>query len=173
MTKRAAYLIAGSVPGYVIGIFVLHRIDVGVLKVATGIVVILLAIVQILQRRPAFAPGPGSFTTAGAVGGVLGVTTSLNGVVPALVMGQARVSNRQFLADLAVYLVGSSLVGLAAVTITGISAPNIWLLLLVSLPLSILANQLGITLGSKLPQRTFRAIMIAIIICSGVAAILS
>lgn len=173
VTSSAAYLIAGSVPGYVFGTVLLHRIDVGVLKVATGVVVILLAVVSLLQRHPVFVPGGKSFTAAGVVGGLLGATTSLSGVVPALVMAQARLPNRRFLADLAVYLVGSSVVGLAAVTLGGISAPHVWLLLAVSLPLSVLANQVGITVGGKLPQQVFRTLTIVIVICSGVAAIVS
>src|SRR5690606_3133236 len=133
--------------------------------------VILMAVVSLLRRDPVLAPGGKTFAASGVVGGVLGATTSLNGVVPALVMSQARVPNRQFLADLAVYFVGSSVVGLVAVTVGGVSAPHAFEYFLVSVPLSVLANQLGLTWGAKLPQRVFRVVTIVVVICAGVAAI--
>lgn len=171
VSRNAAFLIAGSVPGYALGTALLSGVDGNVLEVATGVVVIVLALLSLLRRESAFVPGPRSLVVTGVAGGTLGASTSLNGVVPALVLSQARLSNRQFIADLGVYFVGSSVVGLVAVTLAGISAPNAWLLFAVSVPLSVAANQLGLTLGTRLPPKVFRALTIVVVICAGVAAI--
>lgn len=173
VTRNAVYLIAGSVPGYVLGTMLLRYADVDVLKVLTGVVVILMALVSLVQREPLFVPGRRSYVAAGVAGGTLGATTSLNGVVPALIMSQARVPNRQFIGDLAVYFVCSGVVGLVAVTVGGVTVPDPWLLLAVSVPLSILANQVGITFAGRLSPRVFRIITITVAICAGIAAIFS
>lgn len=173
VTRRAALLVAGSVPGYSAGALLLGRIDTDVLKVATGVIVIVLALVSLAMRKPAYIPARGSFLSAGAAGGLLGATTSLNGVVPALVMTQARPPNRQFIADMAAFFVGSSIFGLIAVLVGGIAAPHGWLLLAISLPGSIAGNLIGTSLGTRIPTGMFRTIVLCVVICAGVAAILA
>ncbi|MQA04627.1 MAG: TSUP family transporter [Streptosporangiales bacterium] len=173
VTRRATLLVAGSLPGYSVGALLLGRIDTEVLKVATGAIVIVLALVSLAMRKPAYQPAKGSFFFAGAAGGLLGATTSLNGVVPALVMTQARPPSREFIADLAAFFVGSSIFGLVAVLVGGISAPHGWLLLAISVPGSVAGNLIGTCAGTRLPAHVFRTIALFVVICAGVAAILA
>lgn len=173
ITRRAWLLVVGSVPGYVAGSVLLASVDTHWLKVAAGILVIGLALVQMVPRRPRIHVGTAQCVTAGTVGGTLGATTSLNGVVPAMLFSQADTPPRQFIADLALYFVASNAVGLAATSLTGISAPHLWIYFAALLPASVAANAVGVSLAPRLPARTFRAITLAVCIVAGLAAILT
>lgn len=173
VSRRSAYLIAGSVPGYAVGTALLANVDLDWLETAAGVLVIALAIASIVPRGPKVSAGPVSSVVAGAMGGTLGATTALNGVLPALLLSHARLPARPFIGELAVYIVASNLVGLVAVTVGGISAPHLAVLVAASLPLAVLANIGGTTLGPRLPAKVFRAITLALVLTAGVVAIVS
>jgi uncharacterized membrane protein YfcA len=109
---------------------------------------------------------------AGAGGGFLGVTTSLNGVPPALLLTRDRVEQRSFVADLTVYFVVSNILTLALLTATdpGVLTPlatyvPVWL------PAGLIGNQLGIRAIRHLPHRLFRALTLTIVISAGCTTI--
>lgn len=173
ITRRAWLLVAGSVPGYAAGAVLLRSVDTHWLKVAAGALVICLAVVQLVPRLPRLRVGTAQCLAAGAVGGTLGATTSLNGVVPAMLFGQADTPPRRFIADLALYFVASNAVGLAATSLAGVSAPQLWTYFIALLPVSVAANAIGVTLAPRLPYRTFRAITLVVSVGSGLVAVLT
>ncbi|TDC51677.1 sulfite exporter TauE/SafE family protein [Actinomadura sp. KC345] len=173
---RARRLIAGSVPGILTGYGVSGLVDTELLKITAGAVAILAALALTLRSaapspdaRPA---GAGATLTAGAAGGFLGVTTSLNGVPPALLLTRDRVEQRSFAADLTVYFVASNCLALALLTATGPGMLDplatyvpAWL------PAGLLGNQLGIRANRHLPVRLFRAVTLTIVIAAGCTTI--
>lgn len=173
VTRRAWLLVAGSVPGYAAGALLLRSVDTHWLKVTAGALVVVLALVQLVPRRPRIQVGTPQCIAAGAIGGTLGATTSLNGVVPAMLFSQADTPARRFIADLALYFVVSNAVGLTATWLAGVSAPHLWAYFAALLPVSVAANAVGVTLAPRLPARTFRAITLAVSVGAGVAAILT
>lgn len=173
VTRRAWLLVAGSVPGYAAGAALLGSVNTRWLKVTAGALVVGLALVQLVPRLPRLRVSTAQCVTAGAVGGTLGATTSLNGVVPAMLFGQADTPPRRFIADLALYFVASNAVGLAATSLAGVPAPHLWTYFAPLLPVSIAANAVGVSLAPRLPARTFRAITLAVSVGSGLTAILT
>lgn len=173
---RARRLIAGSVPGILAGHAVGGAVDTGALQITAGTVAILAALALTLRTaepspdaRPA---GAAATLTAGAAGGFLGVTTSLNGVPPALLLARDRVAQRSFAADLTVYFVVSNCIALALLTATG---PDVLVPLgtyvPVWLPVGLVGNQMGIRLNRRLPGRLFRVVTLTVVIVAGGAAI--
>jgi uncharacterized protein len=171
---RAARLIGGSVPGILAGLAVRGTLDTGILKIGVGLVAIAAALLIAFRPGDRDAAPAGSATTiaAGAGGGFLGVTTSLNGVPPALLLTRDRVEQLSFVADLTVYFIVSNVLTLALLTTTdpGVLAPlgrylPFWL------PVGILGNQLGIRAAHRIPYRVFRGISLTVILTAGCTTI--
>jgi uncharacterized membrane protein YfcA len=173
---RARRLIAGSVPGILAGYAIGGLVDTGVLKITAGLVAILAALALTVRpgtpgpnARPA---GPMATLAAGAGGGFLGVTTSLNGVPPALLLTRDRVEQRSFVADMTIYFVVSNTFALALLAATGpgVIAP-VSTYVLAWLPAGLVGNQLGIRATRRLPKRLFRALTLAVVIAAGCTTI--
>jgi uncharacterized membrane protein YfcA len=171
---RAGRLIAGSVPGILAGFAVRGAIDTDTLKILAGVVAIGAALV-LTFRSDATRTGttrPSAALVAGAGGGFLGVTTSLNGVPPALLLTRDRVEQLSFVADLTVYFVTSNILTL---TLLMASDPDtlhaLGRYVLVWLPVGLLGNLVGVRSARFLPYRVFRGISLTVVFVSGCVTI--
>jgi uncharacterized protein len=162
--RRPAMLVLGSIPGLYCGTLLIGLVDAAFLKRFAGIAIILATLLQIaLMRRPPPPPIPGASIIAGWLGGVLGATTSLNGIPPAILLARDRSAPRSFQADLALYFVCSNAIGLALLAARGIFIGHALVpTTLVWVPGALLGNAIGTTLGGRLPDRHFLYIAIAL-----------
>jgi len=166
---RVALLVGGAIPGLALGALVVGSINASAVKRAAGVVVMLAAVGLALgerwesrrrQRRRLTA-------LAGLLGGFLGTTTSLLGVPPALLLARRRVAAAPFFADLAVYFVVGSAIGLVLLAVEGgfdvhaLPAFFLWV------PGLLVANVVGTTLGLRLPDRAFRRATLALAFVAG------
>jgi uncharacterized membrane protein YfcA len=173
--RRAAALVAGSVPGLWLGTQVLGSVDPTALRVSAGAIVMVSAV---LLARSVTAPRPpprdlhGAPAAAGFLGGFMAASTSLNGVAPVLLLARTA-SPRSFMADMAVYFVGSNAIGLLLLAADRtLSEDALYPAFLLWLPGSLLGNWLGTTLGPRLPEVAFRRLTLAIVfVAGGVTAI--
>lgn len=170
---RVAWLVVASVPGILLGTWVIARADPRMIKVTAGAVVI-VAVMPLLRSmsRPAPARIPGSTGAAGFLAGFLGATTSLNGIPPVLLLSRDRVSPQGFQANLALFFVASNLITLAVLATR--HAPFAEALLprgLIWLPVAMAGNLAGVRLGTSLPDLLFRRIALAVAFLAGVLAI--
>jgi uncharacterized protein len=173
--RRAAGLIAGSVPGLWLGATVLTTVDESKIKLGAGIVVMVAAV---LLWRAASAPPPrplpGAPEAAGFAGGFLGAATSLNGVAPVLLLARDRAPPRSVLADLALYFVASNAIGLAILLAEGaVESDALFPAFLLWLPASLAANWAGTTIGPRLPDADFRRVTLAIVFVAGAVTALT
>lgn len=171
--SRVGRLLAGLLPGLVLGIWVGDAASTRTLEIATGAFVVAVAL--LLARtvgRPPPPPWRGSTLGAGFLGGFLGAVTSLSGVAPALLLAREQARPASFIADLAAYFVASCAVLLAALAAAGsISTDALYPAFLVWLPFSLAGNVAGTLLGLRLPEREFRwAVLALIVVCGAVAA---
>jgi len=166
--RRAAGLIAGSVPGLWLGVTVLTTVEESTIKVCAGLVVMVAAV---LLWRAASAPPPrplpGAPVAAGFAGGFLGAATSLNGVAPVLLLARDKAAPRSVLADLALYFVVSNAIGLAILLADGALETDALPAFLLWLPGSLAANWAGTALGPRLPEDHFRRLTLAIVFVAG------
>ena len=155
--RRAALLVAGSVPGLYVGATILGAVDEDVLRVVAGVAVMGAAVaVLYAERHPPRVPRPAAPVTAGFLGGLLGTSTSLLGIPPALLLARQRLAAASFLADMAVYFVVTGTLGLAVLAAAGELELAAGRAFLYWLPGVLVANAIGTTIGLRLPQRAFR-----------------
>ena len=173
--RRAAGLIAGSVPGLWLGAVVLTTVDVATIKLGAGLVVMGAAF--LLWRAVEGPPPrelPGATLAAGFAGGFLGAATSLNGVAPVLLLARDKAAPRSVLADLALYFVASNAIGLGILLIEGgLESDALYPAFLLWLPGSLLGNWLGTVIGPSLPETAFRRLTLAIVFAAGAVTALT
>ncbi|MCZ2822707.1 sulfite exporter TauE/SafE family protein [Modestobacter sp. VKM Ac-2977] len=175
--QRSTYLVAGCVPGLLLGHLALDRVDADALKVTAGVVAVVAA-GFLLLRRPAVPPGdPGAPSrlapgVAGVLGGFLGITTSMNGPPPVILLSHRNVAPRAFIADMAVYLLACNGMALILIGLTGgLSVDRVGLLLACWLPGAVLGNLLGVAYGSRLPLAPFRLLTLGLVMVTGLATV--
>jgi uncharacterized protein len=177
--RRASWLVVGCVPGLLVGFLVQGAVDDAILKVVAGAVAVLVA-AYLLLRPPAPLPadaGPPprlQSGIAGLLGGFLGITTSLNGPPPVILLSRQRTEPREFVADMAVYFVVGN--GLALLLIQlggGLALDRLGLLLVCWLPGAVLGNTLGLAYGSRLPADLFRVLTLCLVVVAGLATVLT
>ena len=175
--QRSTYLVAGCVPGLLLGHLVLDRVDADALKVTAGVVAVVAA-GFLLLRRPAVPAGDPATPSrlapgvAGVLGGFLGITTSMNGPPPVILLSHRNVAPRAFIADMAVYLLACNGMALLLIGLTGgLSLDRVGLLLACWLPGAVLGNLLGVAYGSRLPLAPFRLLTLGLVMVTGLATV--
>jgi uncharacterized membrane protein YfcA len=165
---RVALLVAGAVPGLYLGARILTAVDPRPVKIAAGVVTMAGAAALALgDRRGPRVHRRGAPLVAGFAGGVLGTTTSLIGIPPVLLLAGQRLATTSFFADLSVYFVAAGSIGLAILASGGglshraLAACALWL------PLVLVANVVGTTVGLRLPERRFRLVVLGLAIVAG------
>ena len=176
---RVRQLILGSIPGIGLGMILRDSVNVDVIKVGAGVLT-LVAVACLLIRQRHSPVGPATDTrpllvvVVGGLGGFLGSTTSLNGIAPALLLTGSRASARTLVADLAAFFVLGNILTLTALLVSGHGAPNdVWMLVAVWLPVGLLGNYVGVSLGPKLPKLFFRRLTYLVIFLSGLVSTLA
>lgn len=167
--RRAAMLIVGSVPGLYLGARVLQAADRTQIKLATGIIVMLVTVLLVLMARGATpAPVRGGAAIAGFFGGLLGATTSLNGVAPVFLLARERARVESFQGDLALYFMVSNTIALVMLAMQGsFSARAIYPASVVWLPGALVGNWIGATYGTRLPPGAFRTLTLTVAFAAG------
>jgi uncharacterized membrane protein YfcA len=177
--RRAGWLVAGCVPGLLLGFLVRDAVDDAVLKVVAGSIAVLVAAYLLFRPpapRPADAGPPPRLQSgiAGVLGGFLGITTSLNGPPPVILLSRQRAEQREFVADMAVYLIVGN--GLALLLIHlggGLALDRLGLLLACWLPVALLGNAVGLVYGSRLPAELFRVLTLCLVMVTGLATVVT
>jgi uncharacterized membrane protein YfcA len=172
--RRVALLVGGAVPGLWLGSRTLGAVDEHSLKVAVGLVIALAAAALALsERRPPRPRIRGLPVAAGFAGGLLGTTTSLTGVPPALLLARRRLPARGFIADLAVYFVATGAIGLAVLAVDGELSRDAGRAVLWWLPGVLLANTLGTSAALRLPADAFRRLTLGLAFVAGLVTAVS
>lgn len=175
ITHRSWMLIAGSVPGLVLGVAVLTSISSHAIKLGTGVAVLVLTIlVARAIDAPPPRPLPGASVAAGLAGGFLAATTSLNGIPAVLLLAREKVAPLSFLADLGLYFVLSNAIGLVVLKMGhALNTDALFPALVLWLPGSLAGNQIGVALAKRLPERLFRWLTVAIAVVTGIVTLVT
>ena len=166
--RRVALLVGGAVPGLWVGSRVLGSVDLHTLKLCAGLLVSAAAVALATASR--YPPGPdvpGLGAAAGFLGGLLGTTTSLIGVPPALLLAWRRLATASFFADLSVYFVATGGIGLAVLAVDGRFDGDGARAFLWWLPGVLVGNLVGTSLGLRLSATTFRRLTLGVAFVAG------
>ena len=124
---------------------------------------------QAPARAPRLAAG-----AAGLLGGFLGITTSLNGPPPVVLLSRQNVAPQQFVADLAVYFIACNALALVLIGLAGdVDAGRVGLLLACWLPGGLLGNALGNSWAPRVPQGPFRLLTLGLVVVTGLATVVT
>lgn len=168
--RRVAVLTGAAVPGLFVGALFLDSSDDDALRIIVGTMVALaamaLALAERYPRRPRLR---GLNAAAGFAGGLLGTSTSLIGVPPALLLTRRAVPTKSFIADLATYFVATSAIGLGVLVLNGHFSREGGEAFLWWLPGVVVANLLGTSAALRLPLEAFRTLVLALAFVAGLA----
>lgn len=166
--RRVLLLVGGAVPGLWIGSQTLDAVDEHDLKLAVGIVIALAAAALLWSERHPPRPRIRGLTlAAGFAGGILGTTTSLTGVPPALLLARRRLATVSFFADLSVYFIATAAIGLAVLAVQGQFSGEGARAFAWWLPGLLVANAIGTSLGLRLPAVIFRRAILGLAFVAG------
>jgi uncharacterized membrane protein YfcA len=172
--RRIALIVGGAVPGLWVGSQLLGAIDEHALKLTAGIVIALAAAALAwADRRPPPTPVRGATVVAGFLGGLLGTTTSLAGVPPALMLARHRLPTAAFFADLSVYFVVTAAIGLTLLTAAGEFDESAARAFIWWLPGVLVANAIGTSIGLRVPALALRPLTLMLAFAAGIATALS
>ena len=172
--RHAALLVASAIPGLWIGSRTLGAIDEHTLRVVVGLTVALAAVALAwADRHPPRFRIPGLTVVAGFTGGLLGTTTSLIGVPPALLLTRRRLPTATFLADLSIYFIATAAVGLALLAWDGTFSGGAARAFVWWLPGVLVANALGTSAGLRAPAPVFRRLTLGLAFVAGLASALT
>lgn len=167
--RRVALLVGAAVPGLWIGSRTLGTLDQHTLKLAVGVLIAGAAATLVwADRRPPRPRIRGLNAVAGFLGGLLGTTTSLLGVPPALLLARRRLATVSFFADLSVYFVATAAIGLAVLAADGHLSGSGARAFAWWLPGVLAANVIGTTVGLRLPAPVFRRLTLGLAFAAGV-----
>lgn len=171
---RTSLLVGGSVPGMVVGLLVRGWVSSRATELAAGALTVgAVAVLLWLPPREADSSSVGATLGAGGLGGLLGVTTSLNGIPPALLLLRQRVAATSMVADLGAYfVVANALTVVLLVSREAHGFGSAWPYLAAWLPLGVIGQAVGVSLGGRMPQTLFRRLVFIVVLASGVTSIL-
>lgn len=170
---RVGWMLLGTAPGIVAGIGTVSVVDSLVIRRLVGVLVIVSALV--LMVAPAIRrQGNSVVTLVGFLGGLIGMTTSLNGIPPAVLYACERTPPRQFVADLAGYFIASNFViGAIAFMMSGAKQGLVLVLVLTWAPCVLGATWLSNILNGALPIRVFRWLVCLVVLAGGASVLAS
>jgi uncharacterized membrane protein YfcA len=172
--KQAAILVGGAIPGLWIGSRTLGAVDGHTLKLVVGLTVAGAAsALAWADRRPPRPRAAGLGAAAGFLGGLLGTTTSLIGVPPALLLARSRLATTTFIADLSIYFVATAALGLAVLAAQGHFNESAGRAFIWWLPGVLVANAIGTSAGLRAPAAVFRRLTLGLAFVAGIVTALT
>ncbi len=173
--RRTATMLAGTAPGIGIGLLLADAVPTWWLELLAGLAVLLSGLFLLGARssdRAHRAPGRAATAIAGACSGALGVTTSLNGVPPAVLLARSGASVQTRLGDLSTFFVVGNCLTIAAIAATrglpvtdGSSTVAVWLVA------GMLGNVVGLRLAGSVSQGLFDSLTIWLVLLSGTGSL--
>jgi uncharacterized membrane protein YfcA len=172
--RRVMPFIVGSVVGIPAGIAILQWASPAVLRLAVGIVLVLFSLYNLAQPKLPQAGGAGAMADGGVgvLNGVLGASTGLGGILPAIWCGLRGWPKDEQRAVFQPTAVATFVLVLAAMGGTQTITNDILRLFVIGLPALLMGTWLGWKLYGKLDEASFRKVVLWILLASGVALVL-
>jgi len=162
-----------TVPGIVIGAWIITIIEPSTLKIVIGAVTVISAIPLAMGISRAFRKEKLACGFSGFLSGLLGTSTSLGGPPVVLFMHNQNWRKETIHSSLAAYFTFHAVCALGALVVAGIVEVPTLVTAGSLAPALLIGTVVGIVAFRRLSQRLFRIITLVIIICAGILGILS
>jgi uncharacterized protein len=171
--KIIAILGISSLIGLPIGILMIDHISAPILKIVIGILVIIFAVLFASGRTFKNPRENLGSALSGFIGGLLMSGTGLGGPPVSLYLINQNYEKQLFRACIAAYFVISGMTTFAALGISGTVSGSRLLQALTFIPLVVIAYFIGKKILPHINQSLFRIIILAVIILSGTAGVIT
>lgn len=171
--RRLAPFIAGSAVGIPVGILVLNWATPPTLRLGVGVLLILFSLNNLVRPKlpEARAAGPGLDATVGVFNGVLGGSTGLGGILPAIWCGMRGWTKDEQRAVFQPTAVATFAMTIAWLGGAGILTADIGRLFVLGLPALAAGTWLGWKAYGRLDEAGFRKAVLYLLLVSGVALV--
>jgi uncharacterized protein len=168
--RSAGWLVAATVAGIPLGLWLLTRVDEHVVKAILAVVILAFALWSLWRRPPHLARDRlGWLLGCGLCAGVLGGAYGMNGP-PLVIYGSLRRwPAARFRATLQAYFLPASVLGMVGYGLAGLWVPAVTHAYLVSLPAALAATLLGTVINRRLDGRSFLGWVYGALVATGVA----
>jgi uncharacterized membrane protein YfcA len=166
-------LLLGGLLGIPFGIWLLKHLDPVILRQLAGALIVclstfLLSGKRVVLKRPKHFYGP-----IGLVAGVLQGSLSLSGPPIVLFLSNQNVDKMTFRANLTAFFTAMNLVSIPGFLWSGLLTVTVLNQALASLPLMLLGLVVGLVVAKRLQENLFKQVALALMLLSGVMALLS
>lgn len=171
---RTGCLVIGGLPGIALGILVQPFVRAAYVELTVGVIALSAIALLLAREGRRIRPRRRFFGGAGFTGGLLGATTSLSGIPPALLLAWMRIPARTAVSELAIYFIATGIITIPAlVFVAGVhlSTPVVELASLWT-PIALVGNAVGVALMENAPELFFRRLtLVAVGISGGYSAV--
>jgi len=171
--KRLLTMMAGSLLGVPIGVYIIVVISPSVLKILIGGVTVLFAILLVLKLTPHFTNERLASGIAGFMCGIFGTSVSLGGPPVILFMHTQSWPKEEIYPSLSLFFLVSTGASLIGLSISGIITTDMLLMSASLAPGLIIGVFLGLLAFKHVNQWFFRILSVVVVIGAGILAVLS
>lgn len=165
-------LFAGAVVGMPLGLLVLVFLSADALQLVIAVTVIVFTVLLMRGLR-LHAAGIAGDASAGIVSGILNTSTSMSGPPVVLYLQGRGIARGPFRATLFAYFSAISAIAVCLLAATGHFTQDVAFAAVVAIPSLFVGGVIGNRLHERVPEERFRYLVYAILIASGISAIVS
>lgn len=170
--RPVVVLFLASLFGLPVGVRILTAIPIDAMKVFVGCLVVLFTV--LLQWGKLKLPQSTLLTAvAGFLSGLLNTSTSMSGPPALILLAGQGLPKDQFRRTLASFFFVSGLVAAMTLVVSGVMTPQRVSYGAVAIPFVFLSGYVGDRISSRLPERPFRVLALAVLFLAGVYSIAS
>jgi len=165
-------LVCGALPGLPIGVIGLRRLPEDPLRVAVGVVVLVMVGVLAtgVRRR---ARGPKAEVLAGFASGILGTSIGISGPPVVVVLQAGGQEQHAFRATIVAFFVVSNVVTLPLVLLSGAVDTGRWPAAAAAVPAALVGTLAVERVASRVPPDRFRRLVLALLVVAALVTLAS
>lgn len=171
--KAITYLVASGIAGMILGTYFLVSLDSQILRLVIGVVTVLFTIASMMGVKREISNTKLASIPVGLLSGVMGGTISISGPPIVLFFNNQNVEKKTFRANLIAYFFCLYFATVPAYFVGNLITVELLQSSAVMVPVMFLGATIGIRLSKRLDETVFKRITLALILVTGVMAILT
>jgi uncharacterized membrane protein YfcA len=170
--RPVALLFVASLFGMPLGVWILRAVPLATMQIFVGCLVVVFTILlqwgKLTLPQNAFLTG-----IAGFFSGLLNTSTSMSGPPVLILLAGQGLPKNQFRRTLVSFFFVSGLVAALVLVISGVMTLRTASYGVVAIPFAFLGGYVGDRLSTRLPERPFRALALAVLFLAGLYSVVS